>query len=369
MSRADEERGPLVTVVIPAYNAESTLERTLDSVLAQTYRRLEILIIDDGSKDGTLAIAQRYAAADDRIRVIPVSNGGVATARNRGIEEGHGEFVAPVDADDLWHPQKTERQVRALMAAGKHCAFVYSPARIIDADDRLIATTRCLGIRGHTVHRHLYLNYVGNGSGILARREVLLALGGYDKALQEHGAHGCEDMLLQLRMAVRYDVEVVPDYLVGYRHIAGNMSSNHRRMARSYHLALKFFSAENPGLKSPGFAWGEASYLLSLFKKSLLSKQRSQAWEMFSSAMKLDIPGSVLYLWDLLWTRASRRLMRALESSPVPAPLFSELPLDGFGPSLTGLAGRRMSRLQRMDACFPSDGGSALAVSGGLRRA
>lgn len=347
------EQAPLVTVVIPAYNAEATIERTLDSVIAQTYRQLEIIVVDDGSKDSTLEIVRRYAAQDARFTVIAAANAGVATARNRGIEAGHGEFVAPVDADDLWHPEKIEKQVKALVAAGPSVAFVYSPARIIDADDRVIGTTRCLGVRGSTVHQHLYLNYVGNGSALLARRSVLLELGGYARALQDCKAHGCEDMLLQLRMAVRHQVEVVPEYLVGYRHIDGNMSSNHQRMLRSYRLMLAMFAAENPEVVGPGYAWGEASYLHSLFRKSVLGRNWEQARFMLKAAAVIDPVGTGWYVVELAWNQLMKRLRRrggaATAATVPPSACYADFPAQGDGPVLGWFMARRMARLQRLD--------------------
>src|SRR6478735_11425096 len=107
----------LITVIIPAYNAAATLDQTLLSVRAQSYRDIEILIIDDGSLDEAPKIARRHAAADSRVRLISQANSGVAAARNRGIAEARGKLIAPIDADDLWASTKLERQI-AMMAEG-----------------------------------------------------------------------------------------------------------------------------------------------------------------------------------------------------------------------------------------------------------
>jgi glycosyltransferase involved in cell wall biosynthesis len=111
----------LTSVVIPAYNAERFLERTMLSVLRQTYNNLEVIVIDDGSTDKTRLIAEAGATGDSRVRIISVPNGGVAKARNIGIQEANGEYVAFVDADDLWHPTKIDRQVTAMsLRNGEH---------------------------------------------------------------------------------------------------------------------------------------------------------------------------------------------------------------------------------------------------------
>lgn len=109
---------PLVSVVIPAYNASEYLEDCIDSVSRQSYRPIEIIVIDDGSTDDTGAIVSRLARSDGRIRLISVENGGVSRARNIGIEVSTGEFVTFVDADDLIHPLAIEAMVEAAQSEG-----------------------------------------------------------------------------------------------------------------------------------------------------------------------------------------------------------------------------------------------------------
>jgi glycosyltransferase involved in cell wall biosynthesis len=99
---------PLISCIVPVYNGERFLAEALDSILAQTYRPLEILLSDDGSTDGTPEVAARYAK---QIRYLKHANAGPGAARNRGLELAQGEFVALLDADDLWHPEKLERQM------------------------------------------------------------------------------------------------------------------------------------------------------------------------------------------------------------------------------------------------------------------
>src|SRR4051794_3877496 len=109
----------LVTVVVPAHNAAATLRQTLASIAAQTYRDLEIVVVDDGSTDDTSAIAAEFAHLDRRVRLVSQANAGVAAARNKGIALARGEYVAPVDADDLWEPTKIEKQVGVMTARGQ----------------------------------------------------------------------------------------------------------------------------------------------------------------------------------------------------------------------------------------------------------
>src|SRR3981081_1852732 len=109
---------PLVSVLIPAFNAEETVADTLRSVRAQSYRNLEIIVVDDGSRDNTARIVSQFESEDSRIRLIEQANSGVAAARNAAPAASSGSLIAPLDADDLWHPQKIELQVNNLGISG-----------------------------------------------------------------------------------------------------------------------------------------------------------------------------------------------------------------------------------------------------------
>lgn len=108
---------PLVSVIIPAYNAEKTLVRCLDSVSNQTYKNLEVIVIDDGSKDLTLQLLQNYSKEHSNLNLqfYSIPNSGPASARNYGIIHASGEYIAFLDSDDRWAPQKIERQIACLM--------------------------------------------------------------------------------------------------------------------------------------------------------------------------------------------------------------------------------------------------------------
>jgi glycosyltransferase involved in cell wall biosynthesis len=127
----------LVTVVIPAYNAEATIDETLQSVRAQTYPSLEIVVVDDGSTDSTAQIVERHAVADARVLLIRQPNQGVAAARNAAIAAGRGQFIAPIDADDVWHPSKIEKQLAAMRDGGSKVGLVYTWSALLDQQSRV----------------------------------------------------------------------------------------------------------------------------------------------------------------------------------------------------------------------------------------
>jgi glycosyltransferase involved in cell wall biosynthesis len=169
---------PLVSVVIPAFNASNTLQQTLLSVSAQTYRNMEIIVVDDGSADHTALIARDFSQIDPRVRLIQKSNGGVASARNAGTQASAADFMAFIDADDLWHPTKIAKQIALLTAGGNDMALVYSPFRLIDTAGMVVGSSRNHRVEGWVVNRHFYINFIGNGSSILIRKHVLEELGG-----------------------------------------------------------------------------------------------------------------------------------------------------------------------------------------------
>jgi glycosyltransferase involved in cell wall biosynthesis len=127
--RTSPNRAGLVSVIIPAYNEAATVERTISSVLNQTYSDLEVLVVDDGSTDQTAALVQSMVDVDHRIRLLQKPNGGLASARNNGIAHAGGEFIAPIDADDLWHPEKIRKQMAVMRDRGDRIGLVYCWSR------------------------------------------------------------------------------------------------------------------------------------------------------------------------------------------------------------------------------------------------
>lgn len=246
----------LVSVIIPAYNAEVTLAATLASVRRQTYPNLEIIVVNDGSTDATRAIADATARQDPRIRVLSKPNGGLSEARNTGIRASRSAFVAHVDADDIWHPEKIAKQMAVMEAGGPEMGFVYTGFRRIDAEDRVIFTPSPeLFFSGRVFLRHILFNFVGNGSSLLIRREAFDAVGGYEPKL-----NSCEDHLFQILIARSWTVGVVPEYLTGYRQSPGSMSSSafRDRMMRAKLQVLEHVRARHPETPEDVLAVAEA---------------------------------------------------------------------------------------------------------------
>lgn len=203
-----------VSVVIPAYNAARTIVTTIESVMAQSYRPMEIIVVDDGSTDTTQEVVARHP----EVEYVRQDNAGVSSARNRGIQESTGDFIAFVDSDDIWFPHKLERQVRALIEA-PHAGAVQSGA--VYVDDRL----RVLEVRACPAE-HLTLSDVLQFKGLPAfpstvcfRRGCLEQIGGFDSTLVI-----LEDWDMAIRAVRHCSLLSIPEPLTYYRVHPGNRS-------------------------------------------------------------------------------------------------------------------------------------------------
>ena len=259
---------PLVSVLIPAYNAASTLAETLASVCGQTHRNLDIIVVDDGSADDTFALASRLSLDDPRIRLLRQDNAGVAAARNLALGHAAGPLVAAVDADDLWHATKIERQVRRLREAAD-AAVVYCWSIEIDSASRVIERRLDQDEFEGDVYAALVLaNFVGNGSVPLLRRDLAMAIGGWDPSLRARKAQGCEDWQFYLRLAERARFALEPAFLVGYRQSPNAMSRQLATMRRSYNLVMREVSDRRPRPPSAFLRWSRAEF--GLYEADLL---------------------------------------------------------------------------------------------------
>lgn len=260
----------LVSVVIPNYNGGLWIDETLRSVRAQTHADLEILVVDDGSIDDSAAIVERHVATDPRVRLIRQANAGVAAARNNGWRQARADLIAFVDSDDLWTPDKIERQL-ARMQAPDAPGLVYTGYAQIDADSRTIEALPCPDHEGWVLQKLAFGNFIGNGSAPLVRRDILELCNGFESALHLARAQGCEDLLFYCRAAEHCQFGAVADHLVGYRTLPNNMSSDGRRMLRSWLMVIDEIAARHPELR-PDFEWGISYFAAWTMRRSLFQR-------------------------------------------------------------------------------------------------
>lgn len=272
-----------VSVVIPAYNASRTLGATLRSAIAQTHTDLEILVVDDGSSDRTPEIVQAHAALDSRIRLLRQANGGVAAARNAGIAASTGEYIAPLDADDLWHPAKIERQLRIFREGGERIGLVYTWFALIDGYSRVVQLRHEPRHEGNVLAALAYRNFIGNGSSALIRRAAFNRTSGYDPSLRARAGQGCEDWKLYFEIAEHHEFGVVPEPLTGYRDLPDNMSSDVLQMLRSRDLCTADLLPRHPELVK-AFRSGRNRLSRLLFHRAI---RRGQANEVARLALSI----------------------------------------------------------------------------------
>lgn len=215
-------RSPRISVVIPAYNCEGTIRETIQSVLDQTLEDFELLVINDGSGDGTLDVLARFR--DPRLRVQTYENAGLSASRNRGIALSRGEFIAFLDADDLWTEDKLADQYAALIR-NPEAAVAYSLTDHIDMQGRYLGPCCHEIVTGEAFAAFLKSNFLANGSNPLIRRSALDEVGGFDADFNP-----AEDWDLYMRLAFRFPYVCVPKAQILYRLNPNSMSSNVRKM-------------------------------------------------------------------------------------------------------------------------------------------
>ncbi|MET0660065.1 MAG: glycosyltransferase [Steroidobacteraceae bacterium] len=327
---------PLVSVIIPAYNASATLDETLHSARAQTYSPLEIVVVDDGSTDATAAVASRHAACDGRVRVLRRDHRGHAAARNTAIAAARGTLIAPLDADDLWRPRKIELQVAALQTGGQRVGLVYTWFASVDEKGRIRSTGHRPTDAGEVLRNCCRRNLVGNGSGALMPKHVILECGGYDEALD-----GCEDLKLYTAIAARYHYAVVPEHLTGYRQSNANVTSNVGRMHRDADRVIAQLEREHPQFLAE------------------LGEMRLSVYEwLFSRAVLAGRVQDAARLLRALWSRDRSQSLLCLISAPKIAAMRSWYRTGR--PLARGLCGAQEGFsvprfLQTQDAVHPSE--------------
>ncbi len=215
----DQSRPFRVTAIIPVYNGAALIRRSIESVLRQTRPADELIVVDDGSTDATGRIARDYGA---RVRCLRQNNRGAAAARNLGAREAASEWIAFLDHDDEWLPEKLQRQM-PLLESDRRARLSYSAywMHALDGSKR----------REHLPLRHLWpaarLRNPFPPSVVIVRREEFLGLGGFNEALR--GA-SCEDWEFLVRFLLAYRVVETPEPLTNYYETAASGSRDYRRM-------------------------------------------------------------------------------------------------------------------------------------------
>ncbi|MFT5926894.1 MAG: teichuronic acid biosynthesis glycosyltransferase TuaG [Candidatus Azotimanducaceae bacterium] len=257
-----------VSVIMPAYNAARYIGESIDSVLGQSYIGWELIVINDASTDGTQQVVERYVALDDRIKLLnlPENHGAPAGPRNNGIAQAAGKWIAFLDSDDLWHPEKLTVQMKALQDSGaKFCSAMmndFHDSATIVIDDVGVPTMETI-----TFYRQL-VRYRTPTSSVVIEREILLSLPFNEdmrfKAREDY------DLWLRVHESIRESVKVMTP-LVYYRVSEGQISGSKWTMLKRTLLVLqeyRFIDGSQLGWKS--YLYTGTHVLFSLYYRIIL---------------------------------------------------------------------------------------------------
>jgi glycosyltransferase involved in cell wall biosynthesis len=325
---------PTVSVIIPTHNCAPYVAAAVESALSQTHRPIEVIVVDDGSTDETAAVLRPYAG---RIVARSQANGGVAAARNAAIRRARGEFLAFLDADDVWLPWKLERQ---LPVFGRHpqvemvfadgCTFAEEGdvhpsilGHLSGRFDRVRPWLQGGGDAGRVAVRPgrpdlLFCNFIYT-PGVVVRRTCLDAVGGFDESLST-----CEDYDLWLRIAGRAPIAVVNEVLFrcrlrGAGSLGGPRATRGERFFETeWRVRERYLREESAGVRRDLRQLKGAAYLRSGWQElhaGRLAPARTAFWRCLRSGWQRD---ALLYLMaTLLPGWAIRRLRRAGEARPL----------------------------------------------------
>jgi len=299
-----------VSVITAAYNAAPFIEATLRSALDQTLRDLELIVIDDGSKDATAEVVARLASEDSRVRLISQTNRGLAATRNRGVLEARGALIAFLDHDDLWHPEKLALQAAAL-DADPAAAVASCYSALLDEQHRCTGWRYGGDANGDVYAEMLEWDMVSGGSVALVRREALDAVGPFDESLPMRS-----DWDMWIRLARRYRFVTVPRTLVGYTRSAFSSSRGYERMAEAGRLVLEKVASEDPEFRGMTRRFCSARDLFAVTSACTIDGEVGLAWRYLARSLAMT-PAPVLVSprrWALLAMLALRTVL--------PAPLY-----------------------------------------------
>jgi glycosyltransferase involved in cell wall biosynthesis len=264
---------PLVTVVIPARNAQATLAQTLASVCAQDHSVWEAIVVDDGSTDTTAELAAEWAARDGRIRCIAGPRTGVSAARNAAIAQARGEFIAFIDSDDLWLPGKLSAHLRHF-ARCPQVGLGFSRILFVDEQAQSTGVLSTARVSGLAAHEFLYENPACTASTLVARSSALREVGGFDETMRF-----AEDLELMVRMRCRsrWGVEGIAEVLTHYRANPNGASSNLDAMQLGWETLMDKVRVYAPALVQRHVAGARAVHLRYLARRSVRLGQPAKA--------------------------------------------------------------------------------------------
>jgi len=260
LSKSLSNEQPLVSVVIPTYNVEDYIEQAVSSVLAQSYRNLEVIIVDDQSPDNSIALVKN-TFSDYRIKIIKQQNRGLAGARNTGIRHANGEFIALLDSDDFWAINKIEKHITQMLE-NPHCGLSFCASQFVDKQGQLLNRRQAPKKKSNYQASDIFCrNPIGNGSVPVIRKRILEQIGFQtddktenDKPYTQYfheSLKQSEDIDCWTRIAIltATDFLYIDEELTFYRLINTSLSADVNTQFSTWMMLL-----ENLDQYAPGFA-------------------------------------------------------------------------------------------------------------------
>ncbi len=237
---------PCVSVIMPVYNAANFLSAALESALKQTFEDFEIIVVDDGSTDGTRELLQTFEQNfEPRVRVLRQANAGASSARNTAIRAARGEFIAFLDSDDLWEPQKLELQVAALRERPE-AGVCFGESLYFDEEKSWDANFKDRAPAFGMIFKLLLTEHIIAMSSVMVRKSCLDEVGLFDESLI-----GCEDYNLYLRLAQRFPFRFLAQPLTHLRCHEASLSNDLVQMRRDEIANVEKIAALFPDMAIP----------------------------------------------------------------------------------------------------------------------
>ena len=281
---------PIVSIVMPVYNTAKYVEAAIDSVLAQTFEDFELLIIDDAGPDHSIDLCRAYD--DPRIQIISQANRGLAGARNTGIRNARGQFIALLDSDDLWEAEKLARHVEHLWQS-PDVGISYAASKMIDDDGNLLRIVQRPKLKNVTARDVFLRNPVGNGSAPIIRKEVFEDIAFINETRQEldyfdETFRQSEDIECWCRMALmtKWRFEGIAGAYTRYRINEGGLSANVVKQFETWSRVKARVTELNPTFAAKWGAYAEAYQKRYLARRSFRMGEGALAWSLMKEALQ-----------------------------------------------------------------------------------
>lgn len=286
---------PLVSVVIPVYNVEKYIAAAIDSVLAQDHKNFELILVNDASPDSSIDIAKSYT--DPRIKIISQLNRGLAGARNTGINAATGKYVALLDADDLWHPEKLSQHVQHL-ESNSSVDISFCPSIFIDQTGKKLSIGQYPKLTNITSNEVLCRNPVGNGSAPVIRMSMLDKIRisqqkkDYQRTLYfDERLRQSEDIEFWLRCSLSFDAkfEGIDTPLTYYRLNQQGLSANLEQQLESWYRAIFYNEEKYKKFLSKYYVTAKAYQFRYLARRAIHCNMPVEALKYSKKALSTDI--------------------------------------------------------------------------------